>query len=49
MTVSIRRPESIHQARGDIQNGTFHGRWHFSFDDYYDPKFKNFGHLRDKL
>ena len=46
MTISIRRPESIHQARGDIQNGTFHGRWHFSFDDYYDPNFVNFGPLR---
>ena len=46
MTILIRRPESIHQAGGDIQNGTFHGRWHFSFDDYYDPNFKNFGPLR---
>ena len=46
MTILIRRPESIHQARGNIQNGTFHGRWHFSFDDYYDPNFKNFGPLR---
>ena len=46
MTILIRRPESIYQAKGDIQNGTFHGRWHFSFDDYYDPNFKNFGPLR---
>lgn len=46
MTILIRRPESIHQAQGNIQNGTFHGRWHFSFDDYYDPNFINFGPLR---
>ena len=46
MTISIRRPENIHQAQGNIQNGTFSGRWHFSFDDYYDPNFKNFGALR---
>jgi redox-sensitive bicupin YhaK (pirin superfamily) len=46
MTISIRRPESIHHARGNIQNGTFSGRWHFSFDDYYDPSFVNFGPLR---
>ena len=46
MTISIRRPESIYQAHGKIQNGTFHGRWHFSFDDYYDPNFVNFGPLR---
>lgn len=46
MTISIRRPESIYQAQGNIQNGTFHGRWHFSFDDYFDPSFINFGTLR---
>jgi redox-sensitive bicupin YhaK (pirin superfamily) len=27
-------------------NGTFHGRWHFSFGDYYDPEFERFGTLR---
>ena len=47
MTISIRKPESIYQAYGNIQNGTFSGRWHFSFDDYYDQNFVNFGPLRD--
>ncbi len=46
MTVLVRPPESIHQAGGPIQNGTFSGRWHFSFDDYADPKFVRFGQLR---
>lgn len=46
MAIIIRRPESIHQSHGAIQNGTFHGRWHFSFGDYYDPDFTNFGLLR---
>ena len=46
MTTVIRRPESIHQAQGRIQKGTFHGRWHFSFDDYFDPNFMSFGPLR---
>ena len=46
MTISIRKPESIYQAHGNIKNGTFSGRWHLSFDDYYDPNFKNFGPLR---
>jgi redox-sensitive bicupin YhaK (pirin superfamily) len=46
MTTVIRRPESIHQARGRIQKGTFQGRWHFSFDDYFDPNFMSFGPLR---
>lgn len=44
--IFIRSPESIYQAKGSIQNGTFHGRWHFSFSDYYDPKHMNFGTLR---
>lgn len=46
MTTVIRRPESIHQAQGRIQKGTFHGRWHFSFDEYFDPNFVSFGPLR---
>jgi quercetin 2,3-dioxygenase len=45
-TVLIRPPESIYQARGAIENGTFQGRWHFSFDTYYDPAFSHFGSLR---
>jgi quercetin 2,3-dioxygenase len=44
--ILVRPPETIYQARGEIQNGTFHGRWHFSFDDYMDPKFVRFGQLR---
>ncbi len=44
--ITVRKPESIYQARGTIENGTFHGRWHFSFDQYYDPKFMHFGTLR---
>jgi redox-sensitive bicupin YhaK (pirin superfamily) len=44
--IVIREPESIYQAQGEIQNGTFQGRWHFSFDQYHDPKYMNFGTLR---
>ncbi len=44
--ITIRNPETIYQASGQIQNGTFHGRWHFSFDQYYDPEYTNFGSLR---
>jgi quercetin 2,3-dioxygenase len=46
LMILLRRPESIHQAKGSIQNGTFHGIWHFSFGDYHDPKYMNFGTLR---
>ena len=44
--IVIRPPESIYQAQGRIQNGTFHGRWHFSFDQYFDPEYTQFGTLR---
>jgi len=44
--ILIRPPESIHQAQGVIEHGDFHGRWHFSFDEYYDPEYERFGTLR---
>lgn len=44
--ITIRKPGEIYQAEGEIENGTFHGRWHFSFDQYYDPENIHFGTLR---
>ena len=44
--IRVRSPESIYQAHGSIQDGTFAGRWHFSFDDYSDPEYVHFGTLR---
>jgi redox-sensitive bicupin YhaK (pirin superfamily) len=44
--VQVRDPNNIYQIDGEIENGSFHGRWHFSFGDYYDPRFKDFGELR---
>ncbi len=44
--INIRTPAEIFQARGQIDNGTFHGRWHFSFDMYDDPDHVQFGTLR---
>lgn len=46
MVIIVRKPETIYQIRGEIENGTFHGRWHFSFGDYYDPRYTHFGTLR---
>jgi redox-sensitive bicupin YhaK (pirin superfamily) len=46
MSVIIRGPDSISQTSGALQNGIFHGRWHFSFGEYYDPKFMHYGTLR---
>ena len=44
--IVIRLPETIYHARGAIDNGTFAGRWHFSFDQYSDPEHVLFGALR---
>jgi redox-sensitive bicupin YhaK (pirin superfamily) len=44
--IIIREPERIYQSHGEIVNGDFHGRWHFSFGDNYDPEHIQFGTLR---
>src|SRR5437867_10874395 len=44
--ITIRKPEDIPLASGVIENGTFLGRWHFSFGEYYDPESMGFGTLR---
>ena len=44
--ITVRSPDSIYKAHGDIEHGSFHGRWHFSFGDYYDPGHMHFGPLR---
>jgi quercetin 2,3-dioxygenase len=44
--ITVRKRENICQTQGEIQNGTFFGRWHFSFGEYYDPQFLQFGTLR---
>ena len=44
--ITVRQPEEIYQAEGTIEGGTFHGRWHFSFDQYRDPEHMHFGPLR---
>lgn len=44
--ITVRTPESIFQVQGKIQDGTFKGRWHFSFGQFYDPEYTSFGSLR---
>ena len=44
--IIVRPPDTIYQIHGEIDNGTFHGRWHFSFDEYNDPDYMQFGTLR---
>ena len=44
--IKVRDPNTIYQIDGKIDKGRFHGRWHFAFGDYHDPKFEDFGTLR---
>lgn len=44
--IHIRKPLDIYQTKGDIQNGTFFDRRHFSFGEYNDPEYTYFGTLR---
>ncbi len=44
--IVVRKGESIYQAQGEITNGTFLGRWHFSFGENYDPRHMHLGTLR---
>ncbi len=44
--IEVRPPESIHQEQRPVENGDFHGRWHFSFDNYRDSGHVHFGPLR---
>jgi redox-sensitive bicupin YhaK (pirin superfamily) len=40
--IKVRRDREIHDKEG----GWFRARWHFSFDDYFDPEYTSFGSLR---
>jgi len=44
--ITIRKPEDIYLASGVINDGTFLGRWHFSFGEHYDAENMGFGTLR---
>ncbi len=44
--ITLRPANTLYQASGRIQDGTFRGRWHFSFDMYSSPRYNNFGNLR---
>jgi redox-sensitive bicupin YhaK (pirin superfamily) len=40
--IKIRPADTIYRSQG----GWYDARWHFSFDQYYDPEFMGFGALR---
>ena len=40
--ITVRRDAEIYEREG----GWFQARWHFSFDEYFDPEWMSFGDLR---
>jgi redox-sensitive bicupin YhaK (pirin superfamily) len=48
MTTSAQAPLQVRRDREIFSKdgGWFRGRWHFSFDDYYDPENMHVGYLR---
>ncbi|MBI5562213.1 MAG: pirin family protein [Deltaproteobacteria bacterium] len=44
--IRVRGSEGIYQIDGRVQDGTFHGRWHFSFGNYSEAAFAHFGVMR---
>jgi redox-sensitive bicupin YhaK (pirin superfamily) len=44
--IAVRRSEAIYTSGGQIENGSFFGRWHFSFGPYRDDSYSGFGCLR---
>jgi len=44
--LDVRPPESIYRIDVPIEGGVCHGRWHFSFAEYFDPQQVHFGPLR---
>jgi redox-sensitive bicupin YhaK (pirin superfamily) len=44
--IVVREPVSIYQVEVPIKDGVCRGRWHFSFAEYFDPQYMNFGPLR---
>ncbi len=45
-SIFVRSPEDIYRSHGEIENGSFDGRWHFSFDEYTEREYTHFGTLR---
>lgn len=46
MTITVRPADAIYQLSAEVENGAFHGRWHYSFGRYSDPAHERFGTLR---
>ncbi|MHB1412571.1 MAG: pirin family protein [Thermoleophilia bacterium] len=44
--VFVRPPDTIYHTHGKVENGSFSGCWHFSFDEYHEREYSFFGTLR---
>ena len=46
VAITVRQAKDVYQISARIENGTFNGKWHFSFDNYYDYDKTGFGPLK---
>lgn len=46
VAITVRQAKDIYQINARVDNGFFNGKWHFSFDNYYDPNRMGFGPMR---
>lgn len=46
MAITVRHAKDIYQIGAHIENGSFNGKWHFSFDNFYDPNKMGFGPMK---
>ena len=46
MAIGIRQAKDIYQISAHVENGSFSGKWHYSFENYYDPNKMGFGPMK---
>lgn len=46
MAIVVRQAKDIYQISAHVENGSFNGKWHYSFDNYYDPNKMGFGPMK---
>lgn len=46
MAITVRQAKDIYQISAHVVDGSFNGKWHYSFDNYYDPNRMGFGPMK---
>ncbi len=46
MAIAVRQAKDIYQISAHVESGFFNGKWHYSFDHYYDPNKMGFGPMK---